>query len=782
MNKKWLPHIIATGAFAVFIVLGLACASTPASTSEGESALSASDTSGTSGNLQAQQQAAPINWTGDGGKGTSITILPPKGSGLAENQAYLLEAVAVDLVSNFKNFSDMTVFDRVNNQRQYDELLSGYYADDDNAGLDLGHLASTDYMLLGNITKTSTGYLLQLTVNRNSNKTTAAVYSGTASLAELENFTGIRLASMELLTKMGVALTVQARGELTRSAAANSVTAQIATARGIVAQRQGTEVAALSYYFQAAAFDPSLAEAVSRSSILNANISSGNIGDNIRNDIQWRRDWVARLTETEQYFDSFNRAQSMPYSLYYNTSDIRQIGGTDYRNETATIGGIETHLHGNGIWTVSIERALQAVYDGLNATGRKDAWGLASWPRQGVTSLNAFARRSGNFSVVFELLNSQNKVIGRQTVQTGGYWELNSSGRPVINVNADDRKTLNFQSVNANDITDRMTIRVATINGIDAETAARNGVLQITALSEGQWNFHNNCEIKNGIITKYSGKGGTIVIDNNVWGEPVTAIGDFVFYQKQLTGELIISNGVAAIGAVAFSINQLTGVTIPDSVTSIGWGAFVGNPAVINVSSGNPNYSSKDRVLYNKNGTAVDKGPGPGGGTVFYYSEAGFTMTDNRQVCHFLEAAPIDMPKLLQWSSHDTSITGTGTAIGSGRRNTALILATDAAAPAAKACKDYRGGGKTDWFLPSKDELNELYKNRAVVGITGRDYWSSSQGGLNQYGVRKAWYQVFSGGGITVFSTSGKLYRSGIQDELTISYVGLSQVRPVRAF
>jgi hypothetical protein len=29
MNKEWLPHIIAVGAFVVFIVLGLACASTP---------------------------------------------------------------------------------------------------------------------------------------------------------------------------------------------------------------------------------------------------------------------------------------------------------------------------------------------------------------------------------------------------------------------------------------------------------------------------------------------------------------------------------------------------------------------------------------------------------------------------------------------------------------------------------------------------------------------------------------------------------------------------------
>lgn len=36
MNKKWLPHIIAVGAFAALIVLGLACASTPEEIAERE--------------------------------------------------------------------------------------------------------------------------------------------------------------------------------------------------------------------------------------------------------------------------------------------------------------------------------------------------------------------------------------------------------------------------------------------------------------------------------------------------------------------------------------------------------------------------------------------------------------------------------------------------------------------------------------------------------------------------------------------------------------------------
>ena len=143
---------------------------------------------------------------------------------------------------------------------------------------------------------------------------------------------------------------------------------------------------------------------------------------------------------------------------------------------------------------------------------------------------------------------------------------------------------------------------------------------------------------------------------------------------------------------------------------------------------------------------------GPGGGKVFYYDPAGFTMTDNGQVCHYLEAAPANMPKNLAWGSPEytildydygidtyISIPGTETGIGTGRKNTALILEIDAGAPAAKACDEYSNNGMTDWFLPSKDELNQLFVNKSYVNNMGfNSYWSSSQ-----IDKRYVWYQLF---------------------------------------
>jgi len=68
--------------------------------------------------------------------------------------------------------------------------------------------------------------------------------------------------------------------------------------------------------------------------------------------------------------------------------------------------------------------------------------------------------------------------------------------------------------------------------------------------------------------------------------------------------------------------------------------------------------------------------------------------------------------------------------VGAGRKNTALILAQDPDAPAAKACKNYSGGGKSDWFLPSVGELEELFENffsQTLSLAGGYTYWSSSE-------------------------------------------------------
>jgi len=69
----------------------------------------------------------------------------------------------------------------------------------------------------------------------------------------------------------------------------------------------------------------------------------------------------------------------------------------------------------------------------------------------------------------------------------------------------------------------------------------------------------------------------------------------------------------------------------------------------------------------------------------------------------------------------------TGTAVGTGRANTAAIIAAQGRGSyAAQVCDDLVSGSFDDWFLPSKDELDLMYKNLKKAGIGGFGEYSVS--------------------------------------------------------
>ena len=158
---------------------------------------------------------------------------------------------------------------------------------------------------------------------------------------------------------------------------------------------------------------------------------------------------------------------------------------------------------------------------------------------------------------------------------------------------------------------------------------------------------------------------------------------------------------------------------------------------------------------------------GPGGGTIIYHKHSGFTVTgEGSFTAYYLEAAPTNQATDVEWSNVDRDVTGaTGTAIGTGKANTAAILAAHPSDKvsnnSAVAAAAYSGGGKSDWFLPSKDELNEIFKARTHLNISG---WFRSS---SQYDISKAWGQAFNS--------------VGTQRECS-KYLKDSNVRAVRAF
>jgi len=71
---------------------------------------------------------------------------------------------------------------------------------------------------------------------------------------------------------------------------------------------------------------------------------------------------------------------------------------------------------------------------------------------------------------------------------------------------------------------------------------------------------------------------------------------------------------------------------------------------------------------------------------------------------------------------------------------------------AKKMCTEYRGGGYDDWYLPSEEELNFIYRNLARKGkiIGSGRFWSSSGD------IYEAWGQNFGDGWRTKHSRTDR--------------------------
>ena len=102
--------------------------------------------------------------------------------------------------------------------------------------------------------------------------------------------------------------------------------------------------------------------------------------------------------------------------------------------------------------------------------------------------------------------------------------------------------------------------------------------------------------------------------------------------------------------------------------------------------------------------------------------------------------------------------------------STQVAIGDDGDLYAARLCAELQRGGYGDWFLPSKDELNQMYlkigegapaPNTNIGGFAADYYWSSTE-----FDSDDAWRQLFS---------SGPQYNSNKTN-------GANRVRAVRAF
>jgi hypothetical protein len=171
-------------------------------------------------------------------------------------------------------------------------------------------------------------------------------------------------------------------------------------------------------------------------------------------------------------------------------------------------------------------------------------------------------------------------------------------------------------------------------------------------------------------------------------------------------------------------------------------------------------------------GECVVGNTGPGGGIVFYVAPTTFPCGATlASTCKYLEAAPTSgavawTDATYVWSGNTTVAIGVnaqGVAIGTGFKNTeAMVTQSNTAERAGTITRAYRGPNNlTDWYLPSKDELNQLHLQRTRLGFVDNfDYSSSSEDTATTI-----WYQNLVSGSQRTFNKNHAFL-----------------VRPVRAF
>jgi hypothetical protein len=94
-------------------------------------------------------------------------------------------------------------------------------------------------------------------------------------------------------------------------------------------------------------------------------------------------------------------------------------------------------------------------------------------------------------------------------------------------------------------------------------------------------------------------------------------------------------------------------------------------------------------------------------------------------------------------NTHDYFATEYG--IGTGYLNTwKIILNSRTKGKAATVARAFQGGGKTDWYLPSKAELDLMYAKRSIIGGFQKDYFSSIYWSSSEHDSFHVWTKLFS--------------------------------------
>jgi trimeric autotransporter adhesin len=229
-----------------------------------------------------------------------------------------------------------------------------------------------------------------------------------------------------------------------------------------------------------------------------------------------------------------------------------------------------------------------------------------------------------------------------------------------------------------------------------------------------------------------------LYIDNSSTSTPLIG-GDFSTDQLYLNGQVGVGT-ITPSASAKMEISSTTAGFLPPRLT-VQQIAAISSPAaglmVFNTTTSLPNFFDGSFWRDFTGSTAFPQlGAYYEGGTVFYIDGTGL---------HGFVAQPSNQDDYADWGCQGTTVGASGTAVGTGAANTNAIVANCSTSDiAARQCYNLVLNNKSDWYMPSKDEVNLMFTQRSFLsGLTGI-YYTSTESDASH-----AWVQYFYSGSQT---------------------------------
>ena len=330
------------------------------------------------------------------GKGLRITVPSPNASGLGDADSWAVQVIQDLMTTGFSTYTDMTVIDRSNEALVIEEQKrseKGTYSDTDY--LEMGKITQAQYLLVGKLTNAGGVYRLALNINDGTTNEIKASFNESVSLNDIQNGNATNQALLKLIPAMNFELTSEEINRLNAKATtAKSTDARtestVNLAKGMAAEKNQNTVEALAYYASSMT-----KEAAIRYDNISLAVSTGNIREDIKNDIAARNAWLKMYADLQSYINK--NAITFNYDVRPGEYE------TDYRNNTVTIPF--TYFYEVNPTAIDVYTQIEK---GLQATGNKKKWSV---------DYDDFDINAPTYIVYFELKNDSGKLLGTTAVE-----------------------------------------------------------------------------------------------------------------------------------------------------------------------------------------------------------------------------------------------------------------------------------------------------------------------------------------------------------------------------